>query len=57
MAWTPFSYEAVHLLTDVERLVRQGRTSDALDLIGAALAKAQREGPSNISYSQFEAEC
>lgn len=56
MAWTPFSAEAVKLDVEIRRLHKSGKISDALDLIKAALDKAHREGPSNISYEDFEAE-
>lgn len=56
MAWTPFSAEAVRLDTQVRKLHREGRTSDALELIDAALERAHREGPSNTTYEQFESE-
>lgn len=57
MAWTPFSAEAVMLHGEIGRLDKQGRISDALELIVQALEKAHREGPSNISYEDFERAC
>lgn len=56
MAWTPFSAEAVELHTLVGRLNKQGRITDALEAINAALEKAHHDGPSNKTYEQFEAE-
>jgi ABC-type amino acid transport substrate-binding protein len=57
MAWTPFSAEAIALHIAVGKLDRDGRVSDALSLINAALEKAHRDGPSNTTYEQFEAQC
>lgn len=57
MAWTPFSAEAVRLHGEIGRLDKQGRISDALELIVRALDKAHRDGPEKITYEQFEAEC
>lgn len=57
MAWTGFSAEAVRLHSELQRLNKHGRISDALELIKAALEKAHRDGPSNMTYEQFEAEC
>lgn len=54
MAWGPYSAEAIDLHGQIGRLNRQGRITDAIALIEQALAKAEREGPSNISYEQFE---
>lgn len=56
MSWGPFSAEAVALDTELRRLHRLGRVSEALGLISDALAKAHAEGPSNLTYAQFEAE-
>lgn len=55
MAWTPFSAEAVELDTKIRRLHKEGRTSDAINLIKTALEKAHRDGPSNKTYEQFDA--
>jgi hypothetical protein len=55
MAWTSFSAEAIELHAQVRKLERQGRISDMIDVIKAALEKAHREGPSNESYADFEA--
>ena len=57
MAWTPFSAEAIQLDTTLRRLHREGRISDALDAINTALEKAHRDGPSNMTYEESEAEC
>lgn len=57
MAWTPFSAEAVRLHSDLLKLNKDGRISEALDLINKALEEAHRNGPSNMTYEQFEAEC
>ena len=56
MAWTSFSAEAVRLNGELQRAHKNGQTSLALDLIVTALEKAHREGPSNQSYEDFEAE-
>jgi hypothetical protein len=56
MAWTPFSAEAIRLDSQLRKLHAQGRISDALNVIVAALDKAHRGGPSNTSYEAFEAE-
>lgn len=56
MAWGPFSAEAVRLDSHLRQLHRQGRTSEALDAIVAALDKANRDGPSNQTYDHFAAE-
>lgn len=55
MAWTPFSAEAIDLKLEVLKLEREGRISDATEVIVAALEKAHREGPSGETYEQFEA--
>jgi hypothetical protein len=57
MPWTPFSAEAIWLNTEVERLIKRGQRTAAIDMIKQALEKAHREGPSNISYEEFEREC
>lgn len=57
MAWTPFSAEAIRLHLLLGKLDKQGRTSAALEAIDVALTKAHRDGPSNTTYEQFEAEC
>lgn len=57
MAWTPFSAEAVLLDSRLRQLHRDGKTSQALDAINDALERAHREGPSNISYEDFERAC
>lgn len=54
MVWGPFSTEAVRLDSELRKLHKAGRISDALMLIESALDKAHREGPSNISYEEFE---
>lgn len=56
MAWTPFSAEAVRLHSDLLKLNKVGRISEALDLINKALEEAHRNGPSNMTYAEFEAE-
>lgn len=56
MAWTSFSAEAVTLDSQLRKLHREGRVSDAVEAIQRALEKAHRDGPSNISSMQFEAE-
>jgi hypothetical protein len=56
MAWTPFSAEAVNLDTELRKLHREGRTSEAVELIVDALVRAHRDGPSKISYEQFDTE-
>lgn len=57
MTWGPFSAEAVTLDGELQKLHKEGRVSDALNAIKAALDKAHRVGPSNISYAEFEAAC
>lgn len=54
MPWTPFSAEAVLLDSKLRKLHRQGRTTDAIEAIEAALEAAHRQGPSNMSYEDFE---
>lgn len=54
MAWTGFSAEAVDLDTTLRKLHREGRVSEAIGAIKAALARAYQDGPSNISYEEFE---
>lgn len=54
MSWTPFSAEAVNLSVLVNKLQKHGRISEALEAIGVALEKAHKDGPSNITYAQFE---
>lgn len=56
MAWTPFSAEAVRLDSQLRKLHDEGRSSAALDAIKQALERAHREGPSNITYEEFEAQ-
>jgi hypothetical protein len=53
MAWTPFSVEAIDLHIAVGKLDKQGRVSDALQLIGEALERAHRDGPSSMTYDEF----
>lgn len=55
MAWTPFSAEAVDLDTQLRRLHREGRVSEATQAIVAALERAHRHGPTGETYEQFEA--
>lgn len=55
MAWTPFSAEAVELKLLVLKLEREGRVSEATDAVVTALERAYRDGPSDITYEQFEA--
>jgi hypothetical protein len=57
MSWGPFSAEAVLLDATLRRLHREGRTSDAIIAIKSALDIAQRNGPSNMNYAEFEAAC
>lgn len=57
MPWTPFSAEAIRLNTEVETLIERGQRTAAIDMIVKALEKAHHEGPSNISYEEFEREC
>jgi hypothetical protein len=54
MAWTPFSAEAVRLHTELIKLNKRGATSEALNLIVAALEVAHRQGPSNMSYEEID---
>jgi len=56
MAWGLFSAEAVKLDVMLRRLHKEGRTSDALGAIVAALEKAHRDGPSGTTYEDFEAQ-
>ena len=56
MAWTPFSAEAVRLCTLVNRLNNHGRISEMIEAAKAALEKAHRDGPSDMTYEEFEAE-
>jgi hypothetical protein len=56
MVWGPFSAEAVNLDCEIRRLHAHGRTTDAIRAIEEALARAHREGPSNVPYEQFERE-
>lgn len=55
MAWTPFSAEAIELHILLRKLDKDGRVSEALEAIDAALEKAHREGPSGVTYEEFEA--
>lgn len=57
MAWTPFSAEAIDLKLAVLKLEREGRVSEATGIIVEALERAHRDGPSNKTYAEFEAEC
>lgn len=52
--WSPYSAEAVRLHSEVMRLSKSGRITDAVDAIKRALEKAHRDGPSNTTYEEFE---
>lgn len=54
MAWGPFSAEAVTLDSKLRQLHKQGRISGAMEAIEKALERAHTEGPSNMSYEEFE---
>lgn len=56
MAWTAFSAEAVKLHSEIARLNKGGRITDAISAIETALRQAHLYGPSNMSYAEFEAE-
>lgn len=56
MAWTPFSAEAVRLDTQLRKLHKEGRLSEAVETIKQALERAHRDGPSNTTYEEFEAQ-
>jgi len=56
MAWKPFSAEAIKLEAKIRSLTKQGRVSDVTEAIAEALEQAHRNGPSNMSYEDFEAE-
>lgn len=53
MTWTAFSTEAVILDSQVRKLHKDGRSTDAILAIEQALERAHRHGPSNISYEGF----
>jgi hypothetical protein len=53
--WRGQSAETIHLDCEIRKLHKQGRTSEALRVIEAALEKAHRDGPSDMTYEEFEA--
>ncbi len=55
MTWTAFSGEAVILDSKIRKLHREGRVTDAILAIEQALETAHRNGPSGMSYEDFEA--
>lgn len=54
MAWCEYSAEAIDLDTKLRTLHKQGKTTEALAAITAALRKASEVGPSLLTYEQFE---
>jgi hypothetical protein len=54
MSWGPFSAEAVLLDSKIRELHKGRDATAAIEAIGQAMERAHRDGPSNMTWEEFD---